>query len=168
MRFLGILGRTSAVYARKVLSQVMLEVPALRQSRDDKMIAGSGFTGTTRGLVLQSRSRFDENLSEMEFSQGETVDLGSYYETQARRLERLKVIAPMIGLRQQNTIRNMSQITFGDNYYYSGRQMFSTTTKESFGGKSNPFVSRNLSQISGSEPSMQSSTNVSETPMPII
>ena len=109
----------------------------------------------------------------MEFLQGGAVDLGSYYETQVRRLERLKKVAPDIGLRQQNTIRNVSQISFGDSYYYSGRHMFSTTSKESYGPESLTVAGRHGTAQSVSSPfsfnsSSRSEPSVSSHPLSII
>ena len=87
----------------------------------------------------------------MEFSQGGAVDLTSYYETQSRRLQRLKIVAPNFALRQQNTVRNMSQIAFGDNYYFNGGHMFATTTKESFGPASLEYITKTRSNSPFSE-----------------
>jgi hypothetical protein len=126
---------------------------------------GSGFSGTVASNVTKSISR----ATEMEFLQGGAVDLGSYYETQVRRLERLKKKAPNVGLQQQNTIRNVSQISFGDNYYYTGRHMFSTTSKESYGPESLAIAGRHATAQSASIPfafdsTPQSDPSVSFTP----
>jgi hypothetical protein len=94
--------------------------------------------------------------SDVECIQGGIVDLGSYYESQLQNLEQLKAINPMIGSQQQKTVRNISQISFGDNYYFGGRHMYSSTMKETFSPDRNQSSSiRDVLRISTSPDSSE-------------
>mmetsp|Transcript_37281 Transcript_37281/g.76410 ORF Transcript_37281/g.76410 Transcript_37281/m.76410 type:complete len:337 (-) Transcript_37281:108-1118(-) len=66
------------------------------------------------------------------YMQGGPVNLTSYYEDQVRKVERVKTENPRMLTQKKSPVRNLSQVPMGDTYYYSGKHMFQTTTKESY------------------------------------
>mmetsp|Transcript_3480 Transcript_3480/g.6933 ORF Transcript_3480/g.6933 Transcript_3480/m.6933 type:complete len:316 (-) Transcript_3480:79-1026(-) len=99
-----------------------------RRLRTASPLAGTGFHGF---IDEMSALPFEgEETQQREYRQGGRVNLGSYYSDQHRKMETMKRINPRAVTQKRNPVRNMSQVPFGDDYYYSGKHMFETTTKE--------------------------------------
>uniref|UniRef100_A0A7S4KPR6 EF-hand domain-containing protein n=1 Tax=Guillardia theta TaxID=55529 RepID=A0A7S4KPR6_GUITH len=97
-------------------------------------ILGTGFS-SLRGL---DPSDEDDNVGPRTFLQGGPVNLASYYEDLQRKVDRMRKENPKSITQRKNPLRNRSQVTVGDGYYYTGKHMFTTTFKESYDEKIQP------------------------------
>lgn len=97
-----------------------------RSLRTPNPLAGTGFHG-----FVEDEEHDTQPLKP--YVQGGPVNLASYYDDQSRKVARMRKENPRTLTQKKNPIRNLSQLTFGDTYYYSGKHMYQTTTKESFG-----------------------------------
>mmetsp|Transcript_6716 Transcript_6716/g.16460 ORF Transcript_6716/g.16460 Transcript_6716/m.16460 type:complete len:316 (-) Transcript_6716:110-1057(-) len=100
-----------------------------RRLRTASPLAGTGFHGFIDELQALPHDG-DEETDARDYRQGSKVNLGSYYSDQHRKMETLKRINPRAVTQKRNPVRNMSQVPFGDYFYYSGKHMFESTTKE--------------------------------------
>lgn len=101
-----------------------------RRLRTAAPLAGTGF----RGFLNESDGvpfEMSTTMTQVDYTQGSRVNLASYYEDQRRKMERQKRENPRSVTQKRNPVRNISQVPFGDSFYYSGKHMFETTTKES-------------------------------------
>ena len=100
-----------------------------RSLRTAAPLAGTGFSG-----FLNEEDGVDLETSlthQKDYVQGSRVNLMSYYEDQSRKLEKAKRENPKSVTQRKNPVRNISKVPFGDTFYYSGKHMFETTSKES-------------------------------------
>jgi len=110
-----------------------------RRLRTASPMPGSGFYGFVQDhgkppLDMLGQTTTMERL-ERQYVQGGPVNLASYYDDQQRRVERLKRENPRAITQKRNPVRNISQVPFGDYFYYTGKHMFETTTTETYGHK---------------------------------
>lgn len=100
-----------------------------RTLRTNSPLPGTGFLG----IVGDANDLEDTNgVSFRVYAQGGPVNLGAYYQDSARKVERMRETAPKLLMQRKNPVRNMSQIPFGDAFYYVGKHMYSTTMQESY------------------------------------
>jgi len=98
-----------------------------RTLRTNSPLPGTGFLGVVGDAMEDTHGQAFRM-----YAQGGPVNLGAYYKDSARRVERMRETAPKMLMQQKNPVRNMSQIPFGDAFYYVGKHMYSTTMQESY------------------------------------
>lgn len=114
-----------------------------RMIRTNSPLPGTGFLGVV-GDALEDTAGMQYRL----YAQGGPVDLSAYYKDSERKVNRMRVVAPKALMQRKNPIRNMSQVPFGDAFYYAGKHMFSTTSAETFGNGGEPHAIEGADSVS--------------------